>query len=750
MTSFIRSLNVLNWPLWLKLSLGFLVAILVPVIILMIAVAGVFNAIGRDALREKVRQEGQHQEQILSGNLQQAFITLETITELSGFDADVADLLTAEANDENAARTVADDLRDKVFDTKYFHSARLVAPDGRIIAQATANDFEIYTDSDAQSTTFINAQNGALQNRDAVITVSENATPLIEISRVIKNRRREVLGYFIARLNESLVLRPLAPAVENAYSYLITGGQQPITINLPENQTLIEISLENPLVAQRALNGQEAAAFYSIGSQKNAEVAGYYTAIFNPASPGQVLFALITEVRTTTVGNVAGQYLDGPPRFVIAIGLITTLALLVLLFNQTVTPPLANLRRAVQAVARGDFNQPVPSAGRGDEIGSLSAAFVDMRTHVRQLLDDLEARVAARARDISATQDVSRFAATQRNLQSLLDQVVELIVEKFPNIYHAQVYLVDAERDNAILRASTGEAGKVMLARGHRLNVGGQSLVGQTTLQGQLVVVRDTTTSLLHRPNELLPDTRAELVVPLRLGDQIMGALDVQSKQRNTFDDQEVAILQTMADQVAVAIENARLYQESVQRLEQIEQVNRNATLKTWQEYIYSQRERGLSSQAGVATGNDLSELRRRAIEQGRIVVGQPTHNQTLPIAVPIQLRGQTLGAVEWEIPELDFSNNKLQMAQELANRLAVSLDNARLFQESQRAAERERIVNTISAKLTPQTEIDAILQTAVREVGQALRAPHVSIRLHRPAAEPGSNGNGVHPISDN
>lgn len=127
-------------------------------------------------------------------------------------------------------------------------------------------------------------------------------------------------------------------------------------------------------------------------------------------------------------------------------------------------------------------------------------------------------------------------------------------------------------------------------------------------------------------------------------------------------------------------------------------------------------------------------------MQQNRIIVGTVTKNQTIPIAVPVQLRGQTLGAVEWEIPADELNENKLQLAQELANRLALSLDNARLFQESQRAAERERVVNNIAARLTPQTEISDILQTAVREVGQALRAPQVSIRLQRTN---GSNGNG-------
>jgi GAF domain-containing protein len=244
----------------------------------------------------------------------------------------------------------------------------------------------------------------------------------------------------------------------------------------------------------------------------------------------------------------------------------------------------------------------------------------------------------------------------------------------------------------------------------------------------------------VHQRNELLPLTRAELAIPLKVGNVTIGALDVQSRIRDSFGKDEIAILQTMADQVAVAIENARLYQESVRRLEEIERVNRTSTLEAWQEYLHSQRARQLSSEAGIISGNDLSAIRKQAIRENRIVVGKMTSNQTIPIAVPVQLRGQTLGAVEWEIPAADLNDNKLQLAQELANRLAVSLDNARLFQESQRAAERERVVNNIAARLTPQTEISDILQTAVREVGQALRAPQVSIRLHR---TDGSNGNG-------
>ncbi|MEZ4671384.1 MAG: GAF domain-containing protein [Anaerolineae bacterium] len=750
MTRFLRSLNFVHWPLWVKISLGFLTAILVPVIILLISAASIFNSVGRDRLRDNLRHEAEHQVGVLNANLQGAFENIDQIVNGGQFGDTLPLLFQPVDRDETLVKTVAEELRIEMGETDFFRALRIVSVDGVLISQITSGGVINGGGTENTSPTYINAQSALIQRRDSSVTLTEAGTIKLEITQTIRNDSGDVVGFLIGTYSEQdLLIAPLAVDDESytGYTYLVAGGRSQFIVTTPGIAAEVSASLANPEAAEFALKGETGIASYGIGENKDINVLGYYAPIVNPLDDKQVLFALVAEAQLDKVTNSAQQYLDGSRIFILVIGFLTTLILLVLLFNQTVTPPLVNLLKAMQAVTRGDFDQPVIALGRDDEIGQLGAAFVDMRTHVRGLLEDLEARIAARARDISATQEVSRFAATQRNLQTLLEQVVELIVDKFPSIYHAQIFLLDSTRSDVVLRASTGEIGKKMLAHGHHLNVGSQSLVGQSVLQRQQVVVRDTTVSLMHRVNEFLPETRAEAVIPLRIADQVIGVLDVQSKQRNSFNPEEVTILQTMADQVAVAIENARLYQESVLRLEQIEQANRNATLKTWQDFVYSQRQRGLASQAGVATGNDLSELRRKAIEEKRIVVGQVTPNQTLPIAVPISLRGQTLGAVEWEIPEADFNGNKLQMAQELANRLAVSLDNARLFQESQRATERERIVNAISAKLTPQTQIDDILQTAVREVGQALRAPQVKVQLHRPAA---TNGNGAHPKNEN
>ncbi len=735
MAIFSRIFNVSHWPLWIKLSLGLIVAVLIPLIVGGFIIQSSFASYSLNAEKDVLTQAGKQQLKDISAVLQKAEVNFTTLATSSELETLFKSALESDGVTFQDARQISLDLQREIVQGGNFRAAQLVNSNGLIVAQATLTQLLTKRGFDSQTASFIAAQNGAQSNIEKAVTVSDNPTFLVEYSYVIRNDQNKVIGYLIATLNETQILQNLNVDA-NVDSYLVTTGQTPIVI---KSQGVVADNIRaNSVAVKRAFTGQTATTTYLTGARDNIEILGTYGSIANPAATNQTLFALVSELPTSSIPNPVLEYLGGARLFVAAVGLVVVLFLLIMLGNQMITPPLNNLRDAMQAVVDGDYNHDVVARDRYDEIGQLSAAFVDMRAHVRGLIDDLENRIASRTRDISATQEVGRFAASQRNLQTLMEQVVELITEKFPDIYHAQIFLLDADREYALLRASTGEPGKIMLARGHKLMRGSVSVIGQVTGQGEVVVARDTGTSQVHQRNELLPLTRAELAIPLKVGDVTIGALDVQSRIRDAFGKDEIAILQTMADQVAVAIENARLYQDSVRRLEEIERINRNSTLQAWQEYLHSQRERQLSSEAGINSGNDLSVIRKQAIEQNRIVVGAVTPNQTIPIAVPVQLRGQILGAVEWEIPAADLNENKLQLAQELANRLAASLDNARLFQESQRAAERERVVNNIAARLTPQTEIGDILQTAVREVGQALRAPQVSIRLHR------TNGNGT------
>lgn len=736
MDNFSRAFNFSHWPLWLKISAGLLVAVLVPLVIGAFIIQSSFASYSLNAEKDKLDQLGQQQVKDINSVLQGAEASLVALANSAELNEEFVTVLSSVVVSFPDSNKISTDIQRELLQVGGFKVVELVNLRGTTVAYATENEIMNKRGFD-DLPALIAAQNAAQSNIEKTVTITNDKSLVIDFTHVIRNGENKIIGYVVATLDESQLLSRLTtdPKFDN---YLVTNGATPIVIN--SQGVTNNFGHSDSVAVKRAFTGQSATTTYLTGPRQNIEMLGSYAAINNPASTSQILFALVTERHTDSIANPALEYLGGARLFVAGLGLTIVVVLLIMLGNQMIVPPINNLRKAMEAVVEGDYAHDVLARDRHDELGQLSAAFVDMRTHVRGLIDELENRIASRTRDVSATQEVGRFAASQRNLQTLMDQVVELIVEKFPDIYHAQIFLVDADREYALLRASTGEPGKIMLARGHKLAVGSVSVIGQVTGQGEVVVARDTGTSQVHQRNELLPLTRAELAIPLKVGDVTIGALDVQSRVRDSFGKDEIAILQTMADQVAVAIENARLYQDSVRRLEEIERVNRTSTLQAWQEYLYSQRERTLSSESGVLSNYDLSAIRKQAIRENRIIVGDVTPNRTIPIAVPVQLRGQILGAVEWEIPANDLNENKLQLAQELANRLAASLDNARLFQESQRAAERERIVNNIASRLTPQTEISDILQTAVREVGQALRAPQVSIRLHRPNGN-GSNG---------
>jgi GAF domain-containing protein/HAMP domain-containing protein len=750
-----KRLNILNWPLWLKLLLGVVLTIVVPLVLIAALVPGNVNRLLFEEVRAQLIEDGNQQYELINDSLVTARDIFGNLVEQSRFQENLVAAMDAEASFQQI-NVISQDIQQILIAASEFEGMRLIRADGEILSYVTSQGVNYGLGSDPDSPALVQARSAALQDIDLSSFVFEQSdVRSVDLIYTLRAVGGDPVGFLVGRLDLERTFKrymeaPGSGDVVEVYNYLATAGQNPVVLAAgADDRSILEPSYDNSPGKVSALNGQEGVGIYPLGVGRGIEVIGYYAPIYDPTNPANVLFALVYEIPTSDIGvEDVVRTVAAPNVFVFVITALILIPLIVLFLSQTIAPQLLNLREALQGMMRGDYNRSVQAADRMDEVGRLAATVVDMRSHVQGVMSELEARVAASARDISATQEVSRYAATERNLQTLMKQVVNLIAEKYPTIYYAQLFLVDGERENAVLGASTGEVGDILLRRGHRLAIGSNSIVGQAAGQGRTVVVRDVTTSAIHKPNPLLPDTRAELAIPLRIGDQIIGVLDVQSKSGGVFSDDEVLILTTMADQVAVAIENARLYQKSIRRLEEVERFNRESTLRAWREYTYGQRARELTSQSGVESTLDLRDLRQRAQAEGRIVLGEATTHGTIPMAVPIQLRGVTLGAVEWEVPAKDLNDNKLQLAQELANRLAIGLDNARLFQESQRNAERERIVNSIAAKLTPQTEISDILQTAVREVGQALRVPQVSIRLNNGNGNGHSNGasaNGHH-----
>lgn len=736
----LRRLLLIRPPIRAKLLIGLLFAAALPTVLIVTVFFTARQDIDRQTIRAYIQQNGQRQRQVLINTFVRATTSLEDFST----DRDINQALVAvllrgvESNPPLPSLTpneMAQEIERTLLNpnTALFNNVRLLSRDGVLVANAGEQSLTgtAILGSDESRTDAYRRIND-LRTTDPNITQTMVVTRFnggtVEIIHTVKLRTtNNVIGYLVATLNlQETVLPTLSFLDEGFPSYSFLLSENDVIIAPEPYLERAQRSTETEVV-QLAFQNETGYRIYRLDSGQGEEVGGYYARI--QGTP----FVLMTQIAIEDVQSTLTDYF-GADAFVFGTVLVVGLLLFITwMHNRDFVAPIDSLQDAVQAMTAGNFDYPLDDdAKRGDEFGVLVNNFIDMRAQVQGLVSDLERRINRRTRDIETTQEISRVAVTQRDLQVTMNQAVNLIVERFGNIYHAQIFLLDTDRRYALLRASTGDVGRELLARGHRLAVGSVSVIGQVTSQGELIIARDTAASEVHRRNEFLPDTRAELAIPLKIGERIIGALDVQSKESATFDDEQIRVLQTLADQLAIAIENTRLYQESVQRLRNIQDRNREEVKFMWQEYMFDRRQQRLVRQAGTPTDAELNLLREQAMQSGKPAIGDITERDTLPIAVPVLVRGEPIGVVAYEIPAKDYSGNKLQLAQELAERLALSMDNTRLYEQSQRATERERLVNEISAKLTTQTDVSEILQTAVREVGQALRAPQVSIRLSR------------------
>jgi signal transduction histidine kinase/DNA-binding response OmpR family regulator len=179
-----------------------------------------------------------------------------------------------------------------------------------------------------------------------------------------------------------------------------------------------------------------------------------------------------------------------------------------------------------------------------------------------------------RANQLETAAEIARDTSSTLAIDTLLNRVVNLVCDRF-GYYHASVFLIDQGGKYAVVQASTGKAGEEMIRRGHKLPVGSQSVIGVVTARGEPIVINDVSSSPIHKPNWMLPRTRSELGLPLKIGENITGALDVQSDQVEAFTPDDISVLQVLADQVAVALDNARSYEISQQAVEEMRELDK-------------------------------------------------------------------------------------------------------------------------------------------------------------------------------
>lgn len=423
-------------------------------------------------------------------------------------------------------------------------------------------------------------------------------------------------------------------------------------------------------------------------------------------------------------------------------GLGATLAtggLLTYLFGRSLARSARGLLRVLQRLGLGDLGARAPVPG-SDEFSQLASGFNEMAGQLEMAFGGLEQRVAERTRDLTITAEIGRAVSARRDPRVLMNEVVELIRSRF-GYYHAQVFLIDEAGEMAELVASTGAAGRQLLARQHALAVGSQSVIGQVTARAEPVVTSDTDSSGVHRRNELLPDTRSEMALPMRVGDHVIGALDVQSVAPDAFNVDVVAVFQIMADQLAIALDNAFL-QERLNEVEAaMQSLEQRLTREAWSAY---QQVRADDSPLGYELNADRVVPRRGdmpspldlAIDSGGVVRPENGHGEGIGLAVPIRVRGEVIGAFGFGGETIGaLSEEDVGLIEAVVDRVGLALEHMRLVEESARRVEQEHVLNEITARIVGSTDVDDILQTTVRELGRVLRAPQTTVQLRREGA---------------
>lgn len=360
----------------------------------------------------------------------------------------------------------------------------------------------------------------------------------------------------------------------------------------------------------------------------------------------------------------------------------------------------------------------------------------------RYFVDVLQKSTLATQRNavlLQATNHVGQIATSLLDLNELFNRSVELIKERF-GFYHVQVFMVNG--DQAELVASTGEPGKRLLANKHKLPVGSNSVIGYVTRYGEPVIARST--DAVHRFNPLLPDTKTELAVPIFEDNKVIGALDMQSTQVDAFRLEDVEALRSMANLLAAAIRNARLFEsqersikeqqrvylESEANLREIQRLNRQLTKAGWDDFLkQSKQSAGVTLQnAGIVSDNQWTDTLIEAAQR-RQVVTRAANGHPGVVAVPVVLRGEVIGAIEVETSD-SLQRDAVETVQAIAQRLATSLENARLYEEAQAATVQEQRINQIVTRYQAATNVDDLLRITLTELSEALGAQRGAIRL--------------------
>jgi GAF domain-containing protein/HAMP domain-containing protein len=500
---------------------------------------------------------------------------------------------------------------------------------------------------------------------------------------------------------------------------------------------------------------KQATDYYSLDAAlDNAANEPFFKAEISPKTPGDDTVAvaflktkpwIITYSRPTAIfiADVQKQIRTNIS-LVLLISIVISIA--TALIARSLTNPLISLAKVANLISQGDLNARA-KINTTDEIGLLASAFNSMTDQLQSTLVGLEERIFDRTVELKKSNleletisEVAREISVIRDLQTLLAVSANLIRERL-NYYHVGIFLVDERGESAFLQAASSVAAEMMLELKMKVHIGGLDMLGNTLRAGRVYYSPDISKDKFLTQNPLLPESVSEAILPLRIRNITIGALDIHASNNTSLGEREINTLKLLADQLAAAIENAQLAQQVEDTLSSLTNTNRSQTQQTWRAAI-NQQERPAYEYDGLqvkAIPQNLPANLLKQLESGKpIVLKQNSevddegNGSKSTLLIPLLVLDQVIGVIGLvqEDPNRSWTDEEIAVAQAAANRTALTLENARLLEESQRRAAKERAIFDATARIGSAVDIENILNTTVEEIERVLNSSEVILQF--------------------
>jgi len=574
---------------------------------------------------------------------------------------------------------------------------------------------------------YLNARNGAPITYETLIGRTSGEPDLV-VSTPIKNREEVIVGVVMFASDLDVISQQIRDSLQGSNGYSFVVDEQNRVIAHPDElltPQLFDMGDYQPVESLRTL----------LMDQPMEEARLKYGVHLNPFTDNQGVrwraYGKLLDNNWAVITQIPESDFLAPVQivkriswyvFAFGIGLLISMAWFTI---WQALQPIRSLTETATAIADGDLTRLAPVTSK-DEIGLLASTFNDMTNQLRDLITSLERRVTNRTRDIErraiqlqVTANVAREAASIRNLDRLLNHTVQLISDRF-NFYHVGLFLIDENQQYAILREASSTGGGRMLERGHKLRIGEEGIVGYAAEHGKPRIALDVGTDAVYFDNPDLPKSRSEIALPLIVRDQVIGVLDVQSTKASAFSREDIEILQILADQIALAIDNARLLTNSRQAIRELENLYGQQISQAWDERMAQNRIAFYYDRIGVekVPAGDQHTL--------------STHDETHYIKAPINLRGHHIGTLHLrrDDDQDPWSESEITLVNTAVSQVSRALENARLIEENRAKAKNEQIIGEIAAIAQRSLDVETIMRRTVHEIGRSLNASRVQIKI--------------------